>query len=80
MIFIDTGVFLARYIEKDQLHYHTTAFWSDLMMQLKRLVTSNFVLDETATMPGRRTGYGFSAKCLLNIYASSLIQILRPEK
>jgi uncharacterized protein len=80
VIFIDTGAFLARYVEKDQFHHHALVFWSELETQRKRLVTSNFVLDETATLLGRRTGHGFAAKRLQNIYASSLIQILRSEK
>ena len=46
----------------------------------RKCFTSNFVLDELATLLFRRTGAGFAETRLLNIYASSRIQILRPTK
>jgi predicted nucleic acid-binding protein len=50
VIFIDTGAFLARYLAKDQYHSPATAFWDALKARNEGLVTSNFVLDETATL------------------------------
>jgi len=43
-------------------------------------VTSNFVLDETFTLLGRRAGYGFAAQRAKNIYASESLDILRPSR
>ena len=43
-------------------------------------MTSNFVLDETFTLLGRRAGYGFAAQRARNIYASESLTILRPTK
>jgi predicted nucleic acid-binding protein len=42
-------------------------------------VTSNFVLNETFTLLGRRAGYSFAAQRARNIYASELLNILRPS-
>ena len=43
-------------------------------------MTSNFVLDETFTLLGRRAGHSFAAQRARNIYASESLNILRPGK
>ena len=78
MIFIDTGAFLARHLTKDQYHPQAAAFWEALHKKNEACVTSNFVLDETFTLLGRRAGYKFTAQRARNIYASESLQILRP--
>ena len=80
MIFIDTGAFLARYLAKDQYHGPATAFWDELKIRNEGLATSNFVLDETATLLGRRGGYLFASKRLKTVYASNILQICRPDR
>ena len=80
MIFIDTGAFLARYIAKDDLHRTSTSCWAVLEKSKERLFTSNFVLDETFTLLGRRTGYSFASERARAILSSSAITILRPSK
>lgn len=80
MIFIDTGAFLARYVEKDQFHPLASAFWHDLRTKQQRLATSNFVIDELATLLCRRAGHQFTAQRLKNLYASSTLEILRPDR
>ncbi len=80
MIYIDTGAILARYLAKDQYHEPAAAFWEELKTWNEGLVTSNFVLDETATLLGRRAGYLFASKRLESIYASNLLQIWRPDR
>jgi len=79
MLFIDTGAFLARYLAKDQYHNLATAYWEELKTGNEGLVTSNFVLDETATLLGRRAGHGFASNRLKAVYASNVLQILRPD-
>jgi len=79
MIYIDTGAFLARYLSKDQYHGEAHAFWDSIRRKSETCVTSNFVLDETFTLLGRRTGYGFAAQRAKNIYASESLNILRPS-
>lgn len=71
---------MARYIARDQYHEQALRRWEDLGRQGKQCVTSNFVLDETFTLLGRRAGYGFAADRAKTIYASNILSILRPAK
>jgi predicted nucleic acid-binding protein len=57
VIFIDTGAFLARFVERDQFHKRALAVWRRLEKRHDRCFTSNFVLDETFTLLARRTSY-----------------------
>jgi len=79
MIFIDTGAFLARYLPSDQYHRLATALWNKVRISRERCVTSNFVLDETFTLLARRASYAFAAEKARLIYASSTVEILRPD-
>lgn len=80
MIFIDTGAFLARYSAKDELHKTSVSSWAVLEKSKELLFTSNFVLDETFTLLGRRTGYAFAAARARAILSSTAFTILRPSK
>ena len=79
MTFIDTGALLARYLTQDQYHAPATKTWHELEQQARPLLISNFVLDETLTLLGRRASYAFAAERLRFIYTSNVITILRPE-
>ena len=79
MIFIDTGAFVARYLEKDQFHNKAVNVWQSIVKEGSGCTTSNFVLDETLTLIGRRAGNKFAAERGNNIYTSKLITILRPD-
>ena len=80
MIFIDTGAFLARYLSKDQYHSKAIGFWNEIKKKRDACFTSNFILDETFTLLGRRAGYDFAAQRATSIYASKLLTILRPNR
>jgi predicted nucleic acid-binding protein len=80
VIFIDTGAFLARYLGNDQYHRSSIVVWDELAATRENCVTSNFVLDETFTLLGRRAGYGFAVERAKNIYASRALTICRPER
>jgi len=80
VIFVDTGAFLAKYIAKDEHHRASISPWYALEKSKERLFTTNFVLDETFTLLGRRTGYAFAAQKARAILSSSAITILRPGK
>jgi len=80
VIFIDTGAFLARFIERDQYHEGAIRHWRTLRNDRRQCFTSNFVLDETITLLARRTTYEFAAARARNLYASALLSIIRPEK
>ena len=80
MIFIDTGAFLARYIERDQFHQRATEHWQVLQNDGRRCFTSNFVLDETITLLARRSTYQFAAERARNLFDSKSLFILRPDE
>ncbi len=79
MIFVDTGAFIARYVARDEHHRRARAVWADLERKHTRCFTSNFVLDETFTLLGRRASYPFAADRARALLASAALAILRPE-
>ena len=79
MIFVDTGAFVARYIERDQHHQAAVDYWRDVARRGLRCCTSSFVLDETFTLLGRIAGNAFAAERARNILASHGLRILRPD-
>lgn len=80
MIFIDTSAFLARHIEHDQFHDAAIAYWNTLASSNTPCVTTSFVIDETITLLARRTTGRFAAERARRIYASTALQILRPDE
>lgn len=78
-VFIDTSAFVARFIENDQYHRQAIKLWELLQQKNAGCVTSNFVLDETFTLLGRRAGYEFAHERALNLYASQALTIVRPD-
>jgi predicted nucleic acid-binding protein len=79
VIFVDTGPLLARYLEQDQHHVAAVRAWAELARRPQRCATSNFVLDETLTLLARRVSYSFSSERGKMLYASSALEILRPD-
>lgn len=79
MLFIDTGAFIAKYIENDQFHLQAIKTWKNLEHKKEKICTSNFILDETFTLLGRQANYPFAAKIARVIYASEVIEIIRPS-
>jgi uncharacterized protein len=79
LIFIDTGAFLARYVERDQHHAKALAFWDELTHENVPCFTSSLILSETFTLLGRRTTHAFAAGRARQIYSSTILQILRPD-
>jgi len=80
VIFIDTGAFLARYIERDQFHVQATEHWALLQNDSRQCFTSSFVIDETITMLARRTTHHFAADRARSFYDSKSLSILRPTE
>ncbi len=79
MIFVDTGPLLARYLVRDQFHARATRLWAKIAKSQRRCYTSNFVLDETLILLGRRASHAFAADRARQIYQSSVLRIVRPE-
>jgi uncharacterized protein len=79
MIFLDTGAFVARYVERDQHHEPATEYWRKVESERIPCWTSNFVLDEAFTLLGRVCGNRFAYDRAQAIYASRILTILRPD-
>jgi uncharacterized protein len=73
LTFIDTGAFLALYIERDQYHREASKVFPSLP---RPFPTSNHVVDELATLLGRIAGYRYAADRVDNLYASESIDVL----
>ena len=78
MLFIDTGAFIAKFLPDDQFHSKAVEIWSQLDRKQTKIVTSNFVLDETLTLLARRSSYAFAAEVAQALYSSEVIKIVRP--
>ena len=78
MLFIDTGAFIAKFLPDDQFHLKAVEIWSQLNKKQTKIVTSNFVLDETLTLLARRASYAFAAEVAQALYSSEAIKIVRP--
>jgi predicted nucleic acid-binding protein len=79
VIFIDTGAFVARYVPRDEYHSRAKRRWLEVERDRTRCFTSNFVLDETFTLLGRRASYAFAAARARALLASTALTILRPD-
>jgi predicted nucleic acid-binding protein len=79
VIFVDTGAFVARYIRQDGHHRRARRAWAEIDRSRSRCFTSNFVLDETFTLLGRRSSYPFAADRARALLSSTALTILRPD-
>jgi predicted nucleic acid-binding protein len=79
VIFVDTGAFLARYVQRDQFHAAAVNFWNELATAGVRCVTTNLVISETMTLLARRTSYKFAAERARQFYSSGALQIVRSD-
>jgi predicted nucleic acid-binding protein len=79
VIFIDTGAFIARYVQRDSHHARARRVWAEIEKTRSSCFTSNFVLDETFTLLGQRASYAFAAERARGLLASKALTILRPD-
>jgi predicted nucleic acid-binding protein len=77
-LFIDTGAFLAKEIQRDQHHSEAVSGWQRLADRPEALYTSEHCIDETATLLARRTNYAFAAEWGADLLTSG-INILQAE-
>ncbi len=80
MIFIDTGAFIARYLERDQHHGAAISQWQRLQNEGRSCFTTNYVLDETITLLARQSTYSFASQRAHNLYESKALIVLRPNE
>lgn len=78
MIFIDTGAFIAKYIENDQYHSSALKKWNRIIDKNK-LFTSNHIIDETITLLMRKTNSSFAVEKAKIFYQTEIFKILRSD-
>ena len=61
-LFVDTGAFLAKEIAGDQHHAVARKGWEEVELRGYRLVSTEHVFDESATLIARRTNYAFASE------------------
>lgn len=67
MIFVDTGAWLALLNQRDQHHHDAVAVFNDLRQQRSRLLTTDYVIDETVTRVRYDTNHALSVLFLNHI-------------
>lgn len=77
-LFVDTGAFLAKELERDQHHAEAIRRWNQLRDTPEILYTSEHCIDETATLLARRTHYAFAADWGVDLMESG-ITVLQAE-
>ncbi len=78
-VFIDTSGFTALYRHGDRDHKEAALIWEDLLKNRTLLYTSNYVIAETMTLLRRRISHRSSVEFGELLFASSQIQIIRPN-
>ena len=78
-VFVDAGPLFARHVQRDQYHVAALAHWDRLDSDGRPLVTSNFILDEAATLLARRAGYAYAAGKARAWFRSPSMTVLRPD-
>lgn len=79
MIFIDTGAFIARHLVKDQYHARAKDLWKKLERSGLPCVTSQFVINEVATLLARWSTPDFAADRVRVLYESRVLSIRRTD-
>ena len=81
-IFIDTSAFLATSSEKDEYHEEALEFLKSIMdgKQFTRIVTSDYVIDETVTRIRFAVGHRAAIEWIKNIMDSTVLEVLRVDE
>ena len=80
MIFVDTGAFIGWFCPNDQHHDASVKIWASLIDSPEKLITSNFILDETITLLGRRTNNSYACDRAEQIYSSDILHVIRVDE
>ena len=67
MIFVDTGALLALINRKDQHHHNAVSIFNNLQQQRARLLTTDYIIDETVTRIRYDTNHSLAVQFLNRI-------------
>lgn len=76
MIFVDTGAWIALLNQTDQHHHDAAVVFKDLQQQQNRLLTTDYVIDETVTRLRYDTNHSLSVTFLNRIELLEETEIL----
>ena len=76
MIFVDSGAWIALLDRRDQYHSEAVAIYNDLVQQKAQLLTTDYVIDETATRLRYRVNHSIAVQFLNLIESSKEIDTL----
>lgn len=77
-IFVDTSMFKALLDVEDDFHQHAARVWETLRKRQAKLVTTNFILDESYTLIRKRCGFAAAQLLRLRLFEDwRSIQIVR---
>ncbi len=81
-IFIDTSAFLAISSEKDKYHREAVEFLHSIMdgKRFTRIITSDYVIDETVTRIRFAVGHEVALGWIKNIRASTALEVIRVDE
>lgn len=71
-VLVDSDAFVGFFLPDDALHEQCRAIFEELSERRARLVTTNYVIAETATMISRRSGQPLACNFVEYIYSATL--------
>ena len=75
-VFIDTSGFYALLVRGDDRHRHATDFMREAALRKRRFVTTDYVLDETATLLQARGRTGVVPRFFDSVFGSRACRVL----
>ena len=79
-VFVDTGAWAALAIAKDEHHSKARLLFESLNEKAIRLVTSDYVLDETLTLIRFRSGHAAAVSAGRSLLNSSVLRIVPVDR
>jgi predicted nucleic acid-binding protein len=82
-LFVDTSAFYARFVDNAQRHDAARAVFDGIQsgaLPYRPLVTSNYVVSETATLLLRKASHIAASEAVDHIRESRLIRVVHPEE
>jgi predicted nucleic acid-binding protein len=78
-LFLDTSFVVALHASDDQSHRHAVDGWLSVLSQRRRLITTTFILDETATLLNARGLHELAVTAGTQIIKSPAVTLLHVD-
>lgn len=80
MLFVDTSFLIALESRNDQYHPVAAAYWHEFQQQPEPLITTSYILDETATYFNVRGLHNKAIEIILDVTTSEWIQFVHVDE